>query len=125
LIVPIVTLHDEIRIFPNEQILKDFCLKNEIDIVLIYTLETDNPQHIAHSRVFAPKFGYLEDPATGSGNSALGYYLLKNNVWNGNPATIEQGGIDRVFNLVNLLCKENRVLFGGKATTRIRGTYYV
>jgi predicted PhzF superfamily epimerase YddE/YHI9 len=28
-------------------------------------------------RVFAATFGYLEDPATGSGNSALGYYLLQ------------------------------------------------
>ncbi len=45
-------------------------------------------QNIAHTRVFAPKFGYLEDPATGSGNSAFGYYMLKNALWDGTPATI-------------------------------------
>ena len=125
LIIPIADFKDEINTFPDEPRLKDFCLRSGIDIILIYTLETDNPINKAHTRVFAPKFGYLEDPATGSGNSAFGYYLLKNNIWDGSPITIEQGGNDRVFNTVNLLFKENNVLFGGKATTRIKGLYYL
>jgi PhzF family phenazine biosynthesis protein len=125
LIVPISTLNDEINIFPDEPVLKQFCLKNDIDIVLIYSLEVENKQNKAHTRVFAPKFGYLEDPATGSGNSAFGYYMLKNNLWNGSSISIEQGGIDRIFNTVNLLYKDNIVLFGGKATTRIKGDYYL
>ena len=125
LIIPIASLEDEIKIFPNEQILKNFCLINGIDIILIFTFETDNPQNMVHTRVFAPKFGYLEDPATGSGNSAFGYYMLKNNIWNGNPITIEQGGIDRIFNIVNLSYNGNNLLFGGKATTRIKGLYYL
>ena len=125
LIVPLVNLDDEISVFPNEQRLKDFCLNNGIDIILIYTLETDNPQNMAHTRVFAPKFGYLEDPATGSGNSAFGYYMLKNGIWDGKPITIEQGGKDRIFNTVNLAYRNHQMLFGGKATTRIKGVYYV
>jgi len=125
LIIPIITLKDEINLFPNEQILKKFCLSNDLDIILIFTLEVDNPQNIAHTRVFAPKFGYLEDPATGSGNSAFGYYMLKNNLWNGDPIKIEQGGIDRIFNIINLSTNRNAVLFGGKATTRIKGIYYI
>ena len=125
LIIPIVALSDAISVFPNENALKGFCLKHEIDIVLTYTFETDDPRNIAHTRVFAPKFGYLEDPATGSGNSAFGYYMLKNDMWKGTPATIEQGGRDRVFNSVNLSYKENCMLFGGKATTRIKGVYYL
>lgn len=125
LIVPISTLEEEINIFPNELVLKQFCIKNDIDIVLIYSLEVENKQNKAHTRVFAPKFGYLEDPATGSGNSAFGYYMLKNNLWNGDAISIEQGGIDRIFNTVNLMYKDNIVLFGGKATTRIKGDYYI
>jgi PhzF family phenazine biosynthesis protein len=125
LIIPIAALNDEVSVFPHEPTLKDFCLKNDIDIILIYSLETDNAINIAHTRVFAPKFGYLEDPATGSGNSAFGYYMLKNNLWNGAPVTIEQGGIDRIFNSVSLSYRENRVLFGGRATTRIKGIYYL
>jgi len=125
LIIPIETLNDEINVFPNEQMLKIFCINNNIDIILIYTLETKISQNKAHTRVFAPKFGYLEDPATGSGNSAFGYYMLKNNIWNGNPISIEQGGIDRIYNNVNLLYKDNKILFGGEATTRIKGIYYL
>jgi PhzF family phenazine biosynthesis protein len=125
LIIPIMTLESEITIFPNEKILKDFCINNDIDIILNFSLETSNSKNIAHTRVFAPKFGYLEDPATGSGNSAFGYYMLKNDIWNGDPITIEQGGIDRVFNTVNLVYENNKVLFGGRATTRIKGLYYL
>jgi len=125
LIIPIITFEEEVNLFPEEQVLKNFCLTNNIDIILIYTLEADNKENIAHTRVFAPKYGYLEDPATGSGNSAFGYYMLKNNIWNGDPVTIEQGGIDRVFNIINLSQKNNTVLFGGKATTRIKGIFYV
>jgi PhzF family phenazine biosynthesis protein len=125
LIVPVASLADEIHVFPNEQDLKEFCVKHGLDIVLIYSLETAGAQNIAHTRVFAPKFGYLEDPATGSGNSAFGYYMLKNGLWDGTPVTVEQGGADRVFNSVSLATQGHRVLFGGKATTRIKGMYYL
>jgi len=125
LIVPVKELEKAINVFPNEQVLKKFCLENQIDIILIYTLEVSDEKNRAHTRVFAPKFGYLEDPATGSGNSAFGYYMLKNNLWDGTPISIEQGGIDRVFNAVNLSYKNERIIFGGSATTRIKGVYYL
>lgn len=124
LIVPLASLRDEITLFPDERVLKKFCLANDIDIVLIYSLEVENSASKAHTRVFAPKFGYLEDPATGSGNSAFGYYMLKNNLWRGENISIEQGGQDRVFNRVMLGTRDGLVLFGGNATTRIRGEYF-
>ena len=125
LIIPISKLSDEVSMVPNEQILKSFCLSEDIDIILVFSMETKDEQNIAHTRVFAPKFGYLEDPATGSGNSAFGYYMLKNNLWNGMPVSIEQGGEDRIFNSVKLRCNEGRVIFGGTARTRINGSYYI
>jgi PhzF family phenazine biosynthesis protein len=79
----------------------------------------------AHTRVFAPKFGYLEDPATGSGNSAFANYLLSEGLWKGEPITIEQGGNDRIFNSVKLKCQDGKVLFGGKATKKIEGEYFI
>jgi len=125
LIVPIESFNDEISIFPDERTLKNFTLKNDIDIILIFCMDTQDKSHKAHTRVFAAKYGYLEDPATGSGNAAFGYYMLKNNMWSGDKVTIEQGGNDRVFNTV-YLCKENgRLLIGGSAATRIEGIYYV
>ena len=100
-------------------------LSNGIDVILIFCMDTKNKTHFAHTRVFAAKYGYLEDPATGSANSAFGYYLLKNNMWDGKPITLEQGGKDRIFNTVHLSYKDNGLLFGGKATTRISGVYFI
>ncbi|MCL1973152.1 MAG: PhzF family phenazine biosynthesis isomerase [Endomicrobia bacterium] len=125
LIVPIASFDDEISIFPNEQTLKNFTLKNDIDIILIFCMDTEDKTHKAHTRIFAAKYGYLEDPATGSGNAAFGYYMLKNDIWDGNKITIEQGGNDRIFNTIHL-CRENgKLLFGGKAAMRIEGVYYI
>ena len=125
LIVPITNLKDEINVFPNEQRLKDFSLENGIDVVLIFCMDAKDKKHFAHTRVFAAKYGYLEDPATGSANSVFGYYLQKNGMWNGAPIKLEQGGSDRIYNTVGLTYKDNRILFGGKATTRIEGVYYI
>lgn len=123
LIIPITKLEDEISIFPDRAELEQFCITNNIDIILIYSFEVSDDTFFAHTRVFAPKFGYLEDPATGSGNSAFGYYLLKNKLWDGEGIQIEQGGNDRIYNTVKLSTKEGKVLFGGSATVRIEGKY--
>ncbi len=125
LLVPIADLDTEISVFPNEQSLKVFCLDNDIDIILVFSRQTADTAAYAHTRVFAPKFGYLEDPATGSGNSAFANYLLSEGLWDGQPITIEQGGNDRIFNSVKLKCQNGKVLFGGKATKKIEGEYYI
>jgi phenazine biosynthesis protein PhzF family len=125
LIVPISKYEKEISIYPDEAKLKKFCMDNEIDIILIFSKTASSEQYIAHTRVFAPKFGYLEDPATGSGNSAFASYLLKNDVWDGSQIMIEQGGDNIAFNTVKLKMKEDQILFGGKANVIIEGVYYV
>jgi len=125
LIVPVETLAAELNLFPDEKSLKKFCMKNAIDIILVFSMEVKNTRNFAHTRVFAPKFGYLEDPATGSGNSAFGYYMLKNKMWNGNDISIEQGGINIEFNTVKLTTLNGALLFGGSATDRIIGKYYL
>jgi len=125
LIIPIAALENEISIFPDERTLRDFTLKNDIDIILIFCMDVKDNKHKAHTRVFAAKYGYLEDPATGSGNSAFGYYMLKNGMWGGEKITIEQGGRDMVFNIVHLCAEDGKLLFGGGAMTRIEGVYYL
>ena len=124
LIVPLRFTEKLISIFPNEPELKNFCLQNNIDIILTFSLSAVDKRHIAHTRVFAPRFGYLEDPATGSGNSAFGHYMLRHNLWDGSLCSVEQGGNDRVFNSVKLYFQDETMFFGGKATTRIDGSYY-
>ena len=125
LIVPITSLIDEINAFPHEQNLKQFCSDHQIDIILIFSTQVKDNKNMAHTRVFAPKFGYLEDPATGSGNSAFGYYLLKNGMWKGDSISIEQGGSNIEFNSVKLTTHHGNILFGGSATNRIIGKYYL
>lgn len=125
LIVPVSKLEDEVSVFPNLASLKAFCEGNDIDIILIYSLQVADASNFAHTRVFAPRFGYLEDPATGSGNSAFANYLLSEKMWDGTPITIEQGGNDRIFNAVKLKTLNGKVLFGGRATTKIQGFYCV
>ncbi len=125
LIVPIESLNDEINLFPHEQKLKVFCIENAIDIILVFSMQVKDKRNFAHTRVFAPKFGYLEDPATGSDNSAFGYYMLKNNMCNGDNISIEQGGARMEFNTVKLRILNETLLFGGCATDRIIGKYYL
>lgn len=125
LIVPVVRLADEISVYPDQKELQSFCEGNGIDIILVYSLEVADKANFAHTRVFAPRFGYLEDPATGSGNSAFANYLLSEGMWDGTPISIEQGGDDRIFNSVKLKRHDGKVLFGGKATTKIEGWYCV
>ncbi len=125
LLVPLRDLETEISVFPDEAGLKGFCLDNGIDIILIFSKQTRDPAAFSHTRIFAPKFGYLEDPATGSGNSAFADYLLCEGMWDGSPISVEQGGNDRIFNSVKLRYTGGKVLFGGRATKKIEGVYLV
>ncbi|HEX8530350.1 MAG TPA: PhzF family phenazine biosynthesis protein [Cytophagales bacterium] len=77
LLVPVDSLATLLAIAPSLDRLGDFCRQHGIDIIEVFTEEVADPANDFRSRVFAPTFGYLEDPATGSGNAALGYYLLE------------------------------------------------
>jgi PhzF family phenazine biosynthesis protein len=130
LIVPIAALDGILSINPPIELLRRFCEVNGIDIITVWTKETAYRDHFIRTRVFAPKFGYLEDPATGSGNSAMGYYLLKNNLWKDSMICIEQGPSRNTPNVVKLDTTTDeegrrRILFGGGATLRIEGNYFL
>lgn len=45
--------------------------------VYLFTPETDHPDATAHSRMFAPSMGIVEDPATGAACGPLGAYLVQ------------------------------------------------
>ncbi|HOA80538.1 MAG TPA: PhzF family phenazine biosynthesis protein [Defluviitaleaceae bacterium] len=127
-IVPINMLDTILDVNPDLNTLKDFCVEKGVDTIEVFCDETYEKKNNFRTRVFAPTFGYLEDPATGSGNSAFGYYLLNNGLWNGEPLTIEQNGLKDRYNIVHLKTgldneKNTRVLFGGGAITRIDGKY--
>lgn len=126
LIVPMASLKDCLSLCPNQEKLRQFCLNNDFDIVHVFTDEISTPEAKYRTRVFAPKYGYLEDPATGSGNSAFGYYLMHKNLWK-EDFSIEQGPSFKNPNMVKIKRFQSedvdRVLFGGCGTTKIVGNY--
>ena len=128
LLVPVRTLSACLSLMPDQEGLKLFCLDNGIDIVLVFTKETFKSGSSYRTRVFAPKFGYLEDPATGSGNSSFGYYLIDQKLWDGD-ITVEQGpdrGNPNFIKLKKYTANEKvNILFGGCGTTRMEGSYYL
>lgn len=48
--------------------------------VFVFTQEVENSGSTVHSRMFAPAFGIVEDPATGAASGPLGCYLVHYNV---------------------------------------------
>ena len=55
--------------------------------VLIFTRETVESDSTVHCRVAAPAAGVLEDPATGSANGPLGFYLIRHGLVEPRPLT--------------------------------------
>lgn len=128
LVVPIVGLESILHVSPDLKMLNEFCMQIGVDIILIYSTEVVSQESNYRTRVFAPIFGYLEDPATGSGNAAFGYYLLKHGMWSGELIKIEQNGSRDAPNYVKLFSEKTntgdyRVWFGGGAVLRIDGQY--
>lgn len=128
LVVPMANLEAILFVTPDLDTLKEFCVQIGVDIIILYTEETSTVESSYRTRVFAPTFGYLEDPATGSGNAALGYYLLKHNMWNGESIKVEQNGYLDTPNFVQLLSEKidkdsTQVWFGGGAVLKINGQY--
>ncbi|MDV2495310.1 MAG: PhzF family phenazine biosynthesis protein [bacterium] len=67
----------------------------EVDCFMPFSLETVDPAKAVHVRMFAPRLGVPEDPATGSGSGALGAYLARHKLVKAtSPTTVivsEQG----------------------------------
>lgn len=128
LIVPLDSLAHVVALRPDIERLGEFCLAAGADIVAVLSTQVADPARAVRTRVFAPKYGYLEDPATGSGNAAVGAYLLRQGGWRGEPVAVEQGPSVEAPNIVRLEASPDppdspRILFGGRATVRIEGEY--
>jgi PhzF family phenazine biosynthesis protein len=127
LIVPLASLDTLLALHPDQKNLREFCLVNNIEIILVFSQAVSSDRNNYRTRVFSPVFGYLEDPATGSGNAALGYYLLDAKTWDGRMLRIEQGRSREYPNIIRLVSDASKVqrsvFFGGKARVKLEGEY--
>lgn len=130
LCLPLRTARDVTAAAPDFRTLLAFCERHALDVVTIFSRDTAHPENRLRTRVFAAPFGYLEDPATGSGNAALGYHLHRRGSWDGAPIRIEQNADLENPNIVCLGSIPDprhgiRVTFGGGAVLRIDGRYWI
>ncbi len=80
LVVPVVDLETMQLMKPNFNAITKYSQKHGIDTVMVFTTETNQPEHNVHCREFAPAVGTPEAPASGTTNRALACYLLENEV---------------------------------------------
>lgn len=59
--------------------------------LLIFTQETVHPESDVHCRMFAPRLGVPEDPATGGAHGPLGSYLVHHGLSDGKRIVSKQG----------------------------------
>jgi trans-2,3-dihydro-3-hydroxyanthranilate isomerase len=83
-----------------------------------------------HNRLFAPRIGVLEDPATGSGSGCLVAYLLKHNVYGKELGLVAEQGIEierpSLLHLEGVLSKRGYTIrVGGSVSPVGRGTFEI
>jgi len=128
LCLPLKGLREVVECSPDYEALRRLCHKHRLDAVTIFTSAVSDPANHYRTRVFVAPLGYLEDPATGSVNAALGYYLYRSGKWDGSSIRIEQNDDLEHPNIVKLSTRRGpdgnvRVVFGGSAILRLEGQY--
>jgi PhzF family phenazine biosynthesis protein len=124
LLVPAVGLEVVLGCRPDYETLRAFLQSMGAETLVLFSRETASPACDVRTRVFPPPFGYLEDPATGTGNAALAGWLQLRALWAGPVLAVEQGPDRTCPNLVKLRADASGKLeIGGKAVVRIEGTY--
>jgi trans-2,3-dihydro-3-hydroxyanthranilate isomerase len=91
IVVPLQSLEAVKRCRVNADALA--ALKSDCQEMLVFTAETYSPDCELNVRVFCPRLGVPEDPATGSANSCLAGYLVKHQYFGTSEInlSVEQG----------------------------------
>ena len=91
IIVPLKSMESVKRAVPRPDLMSLKLADQRSQEILIYSKETVRPESDLHCRMFAPRFGVPEDPATGSAHGPLGSYLFKHDQFRAGKLTSEQG----------------------------------
>lgn len=134
-IVPVRSLEVLRRARPNQAKLEELpkILPGEFSLFTRESIEND--LSAIHTRMFAPEFGIIEDPATGSAAGTLGAYLVHHGLLGDKPNnvhsfTIEQGDfIDRpsrmLVEITGTKTNVERVRVGGKSVVVAKGEFFL
>jgi trans-2,3-dihydro-3-hydroxyanthranilate isomerase len=119
LIVPISSLNSVQKLKLDHELFKEILDEIFITGIMAFTLETENPDHQTHSRMFAPHIGVAEDPATGSAHGSLASYIHNYNMADLSQISIGEQGYEmgRPSQIEMKIVQENgkisKVLVGG------------
>jgi trans-2,3-dihydro-3-hydroxyanthranilate isomerase len=88
LMVPIRSPEAVDRAISDASAFRRFTTATGIDLpIFFFAMSGAGAAETVHSRMFAPEFGIVEDPATGSASGPLGCYLLRCNLLGAAEAT--------------------------------------
>jgi len=116
----------KVRIDLLDEVLQNFETKQ----IFVFTTETVRKDSLVHCRMFAPSFGIVEDPATGSAHGPLGAYLVKYGLSDGKRFISEQGFEMARPSLINVEVKHEdgkiiNVKVGGNCAMIGKGTLQI
>jgi trans-2,3-dihydro-3-hydroxyanthranilate isomerase len=77
IIVPLKSLKAVQKAFFKLEVLDKIHPALESKEVMVFSMECEEVGSTAHSRMFAPRFGIIEDPATGAAQGPLASYLVR------------------------------------------------
>jgi PhzF family phenazine biosynthesis protein len=124
LLVPVTRPTQVLDCRPDYDTLRAFLLEIGAETAVLFAPMDPASGSSLWSRVFPPPFGYLEDPATGSGNAALAGWLRSRGQWTQSTLAIAQGPHQSHPNHVKIrMGSNNQLQIGGKAVVRIEGCY--
>jgi len=87
LIVPIGSREAVDRALSDASAFRRLATSTGIDLpIFLFALSPPGSSDTVYSRMFAPKFGIIEDPATGSASGPLGCYLVRHRLISGDAA---------------------------------------
>jgi trans-2,3-dihydro-3-hydroxyanthranilate isomerase len=88
LIVPVRTPDAVDRAVSDRSAFRRFTASTAIDLpMFFFAMSAPGSEETVYSRMFAPDFGIIEDPATGSASGPLGCYLLRHGLLTADAAT--------------------------------------
>ena len=127
LVVPLTGLEAMRRLKPDFSAIVDYCHRYNLETIVAFCFETEDPGCNLHVRDFCPAVGVSESAAAGTTNAALACYLLRHGAVTEIDSTVsvtaeqgvELGRPSRIQSSIRLSEGEIQLLQVGGVATRV------